>query len=234
MPYTADELISNAFYLSKVVSRGTQVVCGDQSSEGLMLLNNLLGMKTANSRLIPYFNEYSLNLIYNTEKYFIPNLIEAETITFYLDTVRFSMLKQSRKRYFGTPRAENIQSLPYNWHTERCFGGSNLFIYFKPNVAYPMKIWGKFQLASVTQFQDLSLTLDPYYIEYLRYALAELICSEYGITMQPQAYEKLKEYEAMIADISPMDLSACKLSTLSGDSHINWGQVNIGRGYTYP
>lgn len=232
MAYTARKLIINSYYLSGIVSRGLQSVSGEQLTDGLDLLNALLAVKSIHQNLVPYYREYSINAVIGQEIYNIPALIEAETLTFNIGSVRYSMMALPRNKYFGTGRVDNIQSLPFDWHYERCLGGSNLYIYFNPNVTYPMKIWGKFGLTSVADENvDLSLTYDAFYIEYLRYALAEYICAEYNITFQPQSQKKLNEIEAQLSYVSPKDLTIQKLTTLSAATGFNWGDVNIGKGW---
>lgn len=233
MTYTATQLITNAYYLTGIVSRDLQTISGSQLNDGLYLLNELLDVKSANTRLIPYFTKYSLTLVLNQEQYFVPNLIETEVMNFYIDTVRYQMFPLNRRAYFGSARVENIQSLPFNYHVERTLGGSNVFVYFFPSAQVtliPAQIWGKFGLTDVTFNQDLSLTYDKFYIAYLRYALGDYICGEYNITLQPQALSRLKQLEQIISDISPVDLTIGKLSMFGGDGGLNWGDVNIGDG----
>jgi hypothetical protein len=234
MTYTAKKLITKAYYLSGIASRTLQTVTADQLSEGLDLLNGLLAAKTAHQRLIPYFEEYSFPAVIGQEKYFIPGLIAVDTFVFYIGSVRFSMLELQRRDYFGSPRVDNVQSLPYNWHIERTIGGSNLFIYFVPNTNYPLRIVGKFGLDSITDENvDLSTIYDQYYIEYLRYALAEYICADNNITFQPQSQQKLNELEKILTDISPMDLSIKKMSTLTttSDRCDIYLDANIAKGW---
>jgi hypothetical protein len=232
MAYTAVQLITRAYYLSQVVSRELETVSGQQISDGLTWLNALLSLKSAHSRLIPYYMEYDLVAIPNQEEYFIPNLIQPETMTFNIGPVRYSMAPTSRKPYFGSGRVDNIGSLPFSWHFERCLGGSNIFLYFLPAGEYPLKIWGRFGFTDVTLEQDLELTYDEFYIDYLRYRLAKRICSEFGIPLQPQADQELAELEEAITDVSPPDLSLTKWTSLGQDSSgINWGDINIGKGW---
>jgi hypothetical protein len=232
MAYTTTELITRAWYLSGIVSRDLETVSGDQLNDGLQMLNSVLAMKTANQRLIPYYKKYNLNGVVGQEKYFIPKLIEIETFTFFIQSVRYSTIGRGRKEYFGSPRVDGINSLPFNWHVERTLDGSDLYIYFTPDQTYPMEIWGKFSLTGVVLGEDLSLTLDQFYIEYLRYALAEYMCQEYNVNLQPSVVKKLTEFESIIVDISPLDLRMQKNSTLNGYQTINYAQVNIGKGYT--
>lgn len=231
MAYTVTELINRAYYLSQVVSRELQTVTGPQIADALVWLNALLSLKSAYSRVIPYYQQYEFNAVIGQEEYFVPNLVQAETLTFNIGPVRYSTQPTSRRSYFGTGRVDNIQSLPFNWHFERCLGGSNVFLYFVPDAAYPIKIWGKFGFENVELGQDLLLTYDEYYIDYLRYRLAMRICSEYGIPMQPQAVSELRELEEAMMDVSPPDMTLTKYSTLQGTTGINWGDINIGRGW---
>jgi hypothetical protein len=231
MAYPVVQLITNSYYLSGILSRGLQSVTGDQLADGLNLLNAWIAVKTANKRLIPYYTVYDFTAVIGQEMYFIPNLISCETFTFFIGPVRYSMLPQKRITYFGSGRIQNIESLPYSWHIERTLNGANLYIYFLPNIAYPLEISGKFALASVALNQDLELTLDQYYIEYLRYGLAEQICAEYNIPLQPQAYARLRELEKIITDISPADFQMQKMSSLQENVSFNYADVNIGRGW---
>lgn len=231
MAYTVTELITRAYYLSQVVSRELETVSGQQLDDALIWLNALLSLKSANSRLIPYYSEYELDLVEAQEEYFIPNLIQPETFTFNIGPVRYSTQPTARRAYFGSGRVDNITSLPFNVHYERVLGGSNLFMYFLPNSNYPAKIWGKFGFDNVTLNQNLLLLYDEYYIDYLRYRLAMRICSEFGIPMQPQAAEELAELEDSMSDVSPPDMTLTKWSSLQGTTGLNWGDINIGRGW---
>jgi hypothetical protein len=232
MAYTARDLITKSYYLSGIVARNLQTVSGGQLSDGLDLLNDLLAVKTADQRLIPYYREQAITAVIGQEKYFVTDLIAVETFTFNIGSVRYSTTPATRKQYFGTGRVDTIQSLPYNWHIERKLGGADLYIYFLPNTAYPMKIWGKFGLTAVaTENVDLSLTYDRFYRVYLKYALAEYICAEYNIVFQPQSAQKLKELENELIYISPNDLTIQKFSTLQSDTGINYADVNLGRGW---
>ena len=232
MSYTARKLITQAYYLSGVGSRDFETISGDKLSNGLDLLNGLLAVKTAQQQLIPYYREHSITAVIGQEKYNVTNLIAVETFTFNIGSVRYSMLSQTRGVYFGNGRVDNIQSLPYNWHAERVLGGTDLYIYFSPNTAYPMKIWGKFGLDEApTENFDLLTVYDKFYIEYLRFGLAEYICSDANIMLAPQSQKKLDEIENILIDISPKDLRITKLSSLQSQAGLNYGDVNCGNGW---
>jgi len=233
MAYTALQLITRAYYLSGIVGRQYQTVSGDELQDGLFLLNDLLAEKGGDISLIPYYTEYSFSGVIGQEKYFVPNLVTPETLTFYINNVRYSTMHVPRDMYFGTPRADGVNSLPNSWHVERTVGGSNLYIYFTPDQAYPMKLWGKFALTSVaTPYQDLSLAYDRSYLTYLRYALAEYICLEYRYPFPPEHLKKLRDLEYQFRNMSPPDLTISKLSTFRKTGFYNYADVNLGKGWT--
>lgn len=232
MPYTAGELITRAYYLSGVVSRDFQSVSGGQKTDGLNLLNEALAEEAMTGELIPYYKEYSLNAIAGQEKYFIPNLIQVDTFTFNIGTVRYPTEVQQRRKYFGRGRSDNIQSLPFTYHIERVLGGSDLYIYFLPKEAYPLKIWGKFAFDDIaTTCEDLSLIFDKYFIKYLTYTLAEDICEENQIPFPPEAQKKLSSLGEQLTYISPPDLTTKKYSSLGGRETVNYAYANLGTGW---
>lgn len=232
MAYTTLKLINNAHYESGIVSRGFETVSGQQAIDGLDFLNDLIADKTVENGLIPYYQEYDFTAVTGQERYFIADLITIDTFVFFIDTVRYQTENRGRREYFGTSRADNIQSLPGSWHMERCFGGANLYIYFKPNTTYPLTIWGQFRLQQVTINQDLSLTLDRFYINYLKFDLAARLCAEYNYTVPPGVRQALEQYEDNISKKSgPLDLRLIKLSSLQRRGGINYAQVNLGHGW---
>jgi len=233
MSYTALQLITKSYYLSQIVSRGLQTVSGEQITDGLALLNALLEVKGSDIRLIPYFQRYAFPLVAGQEEYFIPNLLAIESLTFNLGDVRFPMDKIHRKQYFGNGRVDNITNLPFSWHVERELGGSRIFVYYLPGDAYIAKLTGKFSLTDVNLNTDLSLVYDLYYIEYLRFALAEYICADWGATFPDQAAMKYKEIRKKLLDVSPPDLTIQKVSYFNTNSVLDWQAINLGRGW-YP
>jgi hypothetical protein len=234
MTYTVTQLITNAWYTSGIVARNLQSVTGDQLYDGLSMLNDVLGIKTANSPLIPYYTVYDGVFVPGQEKYFIPNLVQADSLTFTIDTVRYSTSTVSRRNYFGSPRVNNIDSLPFSYTLVRVLGGTDLYVYFNPSNAFDFQIVGQFGLTEIASNQlllDLDTMYDRFYIVYLRYALAEYMTEEYAQTFPPGARQKLREFESVIRDINPLDLSMKKMSSLAGGGGINYGDINIGRGW---
>lgn len=232
MAYSALTLITRAWYLSGIVARNLETVSGDQTTDGLFLLNVLLDFKASDMRLIPYFTRYAGLFVPGQEIYFIPNLYAIETMTFNMGEVRYPMTSITRDIYFGNGRIDNILSLPFQYHIERALHGSNVYVYFVPNQAYVFNLSGKFALTNVSLMQDMSINYDGFYLEYLRYALAKMYCNEYNITFDPGKEALLKQYEKKLMDVSPPDLTISKMNFMNGEVSMNWAQANIGRGWT--
>lgn len=337
MAYTVANLITDAYYISGIVSREFETVSGQQGNVGLHVLNNILTDKAIEKDMIPYYLKYNFNAVPGQGTYFIPNLEEIDTLVFYLSNVRYQMRQVDRIAFKGSSRAENISSLPFNWNIERCLGGSNISLYFFPDQAYPMEAWGLFRLGHVTMQQDLafggslaalglltfsgtgtlgagqlvvngidlqgvyatpnafvnyintgviqnvtavylasqltfvnsvtgstilitttgggdplntitfanfstitgplsityvSAGLDEFYVSYLKFALADRLCTEYNFIVPPGAAKQLEQYQRWISKRSGgLDLNIKKISTLTNTNPLNYGQVNIGKGW---
>jgi hypothetical protein len=345
MPYSVLDLITKAYYISGIVGRDFQTLSGSQLATGLGVLNDILDDKVIETDMVPYWTtQYQWPATVGQQKYFIPNLIRVETLVFFINTVRYNTSEVARDRYFGSARAENIQSLPFTWHQERTLGGVNIFLYFFPQENYTMEISGLFRLYEVylnqqldlqstvanlgtatvagtgnfgagqlvvngvdlagtyatvgalvayvntgiipnitaaivgTQFQltapaprfsigsfNINITtlgsegsvnninfvnfstitgpnnvtyfpqgLERFYINYLKYALAVRVCTEFNYTVPPEAAKQLLTYEELISKRSaPIDLTNATITTLTDEAgFISYGQVNIGRGWT--
>lgn len=231
MAFTARDLITRSSYLSGILARSLDTVPGNLIADGLNLLNALLDFKTIEVDLIPYYTVYNMTSVVGQEAYFIENLYEIESLTFEYDTVRYSTYYTPRSIYFGSPRVNNISSLPFAWYFNRGLKGGTLYIYFLPQLPFPLQIVGKFGLTDVTLDTDLTTVYDKSYIEYLRYALAEYMCNEYNISFSPENKEKLISMQRTLMYISPPDLSVKKISILRNGPGFNWGDINIGIGY---
>lgn len=231
MAYTARQLITRSWYLSGIVARGLQSVSGDQISDGLFLLNALLDWKSVDTALIPYYTYYEFDATTNQESYFIENLYDIELVTFNIGTVRYSMSESTRREYFGSARVDDISTLPFNWNFNRSVGGGTLSFYFKPAGDYRIKLMGKFGLTNVTLDTDMEAIYDRAYIEYLRFGLAEYMCSEYGILFNPKSEKILRKIEHQLLYVSPPDLSMNKGSMLAQGTVLNFGQINLGNGF---
>lgn len=156
MTDSVTQLITEAYYDSSVVSRQFETIQGYQLSDGLLWLNQLLGDKAMDSGDIPYITQqYPFYGVVGQETYFIPDCISIDALVFYIGSVRYQMNYVDRNRYFGSPRANNINALPVSYTYERVKGGVNLWVYFPPQQAYLFNVTGNFFIQNVALNQDL-------------------------------------------------------------------------------
>ena len=247
-PCLARDLINRAWFLSGIVGRNLQFPTGEQTSDGLFLLNALLDFKQIETDLIPYWTYIEFEALPRQEYYFLPYVAAIESLTFNINVIRYPMESVTRRNYYGSARVDNISTLPFSWNYNRALGGGNLALYFKPATCYPLKAMVKLFLTDVCLDTDMSNVSEcvPYrfvnssnqgydssYLEYLRYALAEFMCSEFGVIFNPQSAKILESYKRKLMYISPPDLSIIKQSILNNNEQIgyNYGDINIGRGF---
>jgi hypothetical protein len=232
MALLTSDLISESYYLSSIISRDFETPTGSQTSDGLSLLNDVLADRTIDHGTIPYTDKLTMPAVQGQSVYFIDNLIDLEVFVFYINSLRFQTLNQQRKEFFGSFRATDINSLPFNWHVERKLNGANLYLYFVPDTNYPLELWGQFRLSSVTLMQDLSLTIDRFYTNFLKYLLAERLCQFNSYRVPPDVATQLeKYYEWINNNTNVLDLRTEKFSSLSGSGAINYGIVNLSGGW---
>lgn len=246
MVYTVTQLITDAYYTSGVVGREFETISGTQENDGLIWLNSLLSKKTADKGAIPYFTRLDNFMVAGQEMYFIPGLIRADTVTFFIsgnqppsppnNVVRYAIRQVDRKYYWATPRANNIMSLPYIYTIERQLGGANIYFYFLPNQPYQYEMWGLFSLLSVTLNQDLQLTLDQFYIDFLKFELAKRICVEFNFAFPPGPADELSSYQLIIDSREQrMDLFQQTISPLTQTTDgLNYAWANLGTGWYVP
>lgn len=86
-------------------------------------------------------------------------------------------------------------------------------------------------VSNYTFLQSQNAGYDNAYLEYMRYALAQYMCSEYGILFNPESEKILMKMARKLMYESPPDLSRRTYSILSEFPGFNWGDVSIGRGY---
>ncbi len=72
---------------------------------------------------------------------------------------------------------------------------------------------------------------DRSYIEYLRYALAQYMCSEFGVSFNAESKDMMNKLAMKLMYVSPPDLSMIKSSVLTSAAGLNYGDINIGRGW---
>lgn len=229
------QVISRAYILSGLVSRSLNTVNREQSSDGLDLLNLLMGEINIQPDYIPYFSLQTMTTVEGQEQYFFENVAEVMTLTYVLNNVRYAVTQDNRNHYFGSPRAENISSLPFRWYSERVVGGTQVYLYFFPSQSLVLNLKCKMFLPTLTVADldtDLSTIYDLSYQSYLIYLLTKKICQWNKISVNPEVLEELKRFQQIMDDMNPKDLTVHKQYSLSKGESLTYADVNFGRGWT--
>jgi len=230
----AGTLITKAYYLSGIVPRNFETVSKDELADGVNLLNDVLSEINTTGSYIPYFSYPQISCVVGQEEYFIENAVDIFTATFNIGPVRYEMYQDTLRHYYGSPRVDNVNALPFNWFWERVNGGIKVSVYFKPQDTYVMKFKCKVGLSNVTSNTELSDTFDDYYQLFLKYKLVDYICDFYNVSNPPKIEVKLKKFENIFTDLNAYDFSIKKVVTSSQTSSLTYAQVNLGKGWTAP
>jgi hypothetical protein len=224
-------LISNAYYLSGILSRGFETISSEQTTDGLELLNDIIAEKSITTSLIPYYSHTTFDTVEGQSEYEVPGLMDIRELTFSIDNVRYQMTRDSQSRFFGAGRVENLESLPFHYYAERQLDKMIIYLYFVPDQAYEMKITGKYKLQELELYEELNDKLDRFYQSYLKYLLAKRICDFYGQSYPQSLEPTLIGLEAQIDKMVGVDLTVKTKSMFDG-AVFNYGQANLGRGWT--
>lgn len=230
MPITALKLITEAYYLAGITSREIETVSQPQISDGLNALNDILAVMRVDIDHIPYYDQIEFNTVSGQEMYHVANLVSIETLTFNLNTVRFSTYKNSRDKYFGSSRSDILQTLPFGFFAERKLNGMNIYFYPIPNAAYPIKVNGKIWMNNVELMTNLSALFDDFYCVYLKYKICDYLCQMYNQSVPPLVARELVKLEELTRDISPKDLTIQRASPFNCQAGVNWAMVNLCKG----
>ena len=229
------ELISRAYIFSGIVARGLNSVSAQQGADGLFLLNLLMGEIVIQPDYIPYYSFVTLTTVPGQEQYFFNNVASVETVTFLLNNVRYSLNLDNRRHYFGSPRAENISSLPFRVYHERVLNGTQVYLYFFPSQELVLQLKCKTFLPTLSVENldtDLNTLYDTSYQSYLMYLLVKKICQWNKITMNPEIQRELSRFQQIMDDMNPNDYTIHKSYSLSKGESLTYADVNFGRGWT--
>lgn len=227
------ELISNSFYLSGIVARGLQTVTGEQTSDGLTILNDILAEMNTTSNFILYYSHTTFNTVAGQSEYVIDDLVDLTQLTFNINDVRFEMERDTQYTFFGQGRVDNLRSLPFHYYAERHTDGTKIYLYFVPDAVYQMNITGKYGLNDVTLTQDLTDVFDRFYLSYLKHLLAKRLCDFYGEQLNESVLGTLQALESKIDRMVGVDLSIRRKSMF--DKHgFNYAQANFKNGWDVP
>lgn len=232
MAYLASQLLVKALRTTGLAPADI----GNQPTSRMMvdaldLLNEILSQINSDGALLPYTTTTFIDLTAGQQTYQIPNLIQWQAIAYYLQDIRYTLYYSARTDYYSSNRADNILSLPYQFHVERTLGGSEISMYFFPQEDYPLQITGLFGFNSVNMGQDISNLFDTYYLKYLRLQLADSICNYYNVPLPANSARELMVIKKQIKRLNNPDLSAQVVPLMGGANFPSYAQANFRNGF---
>lgn len=225
------QLISDGYFTSGIVGRGFQSVSGQQSEDGLRMLNQIILEKSMDSVFLPYDTHAQVTMVPGQEVYYVSGLIRLNTLTFNQGTVRYPLIRDNINRYFATGRVDDVQSLPVHYFAERALGGMKLYFYFVPSSDFVLNIDGRYSYSKVAYNEDLNLHFDDFQILYFQYKLAERICDFYTVPFSEEAKQQLNNLERRFNNLSGEDLSITKYSMSTVRDPYNYAWAILGKGW---
>lgn len=212
------EIVNRAKYVSNLQSN----IEPDFEKSGIFWLNRVIGLKSIQKMLNPYYKTISFQTEPQKYQYFIRDLIEPVTLRYFLQNVPYTLLRIGRNQYFGGAIFKNIQSLPTTWHPEKVPNGYNIYLYLPPAYELTFELMGKFNIPSVIDEEfELDEILDDWYQTFLIFELAEILCLNNKITMPPSANQYLIKLRREIACNNLPDTTQISLSVFNGRSSTN-------------
>lgn len=209
-------LITNAYYQSQIVARELEQVSGAQLQDGLRLLNVLLNNQNSAASRIPYTSDTTLNTVVGQETYFIPGLISLETASYDLGGVLYRLILETTINYKSRNRVRDLKTILSSLYLDRKLGGSDIQFYPLPDQVYEVILTGTFFLNSVVLATDIESILDLYYINFLEYALAELLCIFNRVPVPVGLVKEVKKHEHNLRELPGADLTPQKIHNFRG------------------
>lgn len=231
MPYTALQLISDAFFDSGIRDATFNVPSAEDNQRGLRALNQILNLTSVNLDYIPYYTRGTFTATGGVSEYTLQNVYLIDLLTFNMSQVRYNSRYLTRFEFFGTNRANNIQSLPLTYTFERTLNGIKIYLYPIPDQTYVFDYSAKQKLTNPDYATDLTQYFDDYFIQYLEFETALLLCSKYGASPPPLIAERVSELRRVIMTPSPVDMTSRTTNLLGSGVSPNWAQITIGKGW---
>jgi hypothetical protein len=184
---TAKEFVQDAYQLISANSP-TVPLQGNDMSKGIHFLNNLLKFYSSSALLLTISKKITFQLqigqqfvTFGDPSYLpLPNVTQGrlanlENAWLELDGVDYPLIDESRNVFFGSYKYEPQQGLPRFVIITNDTNLTTMQFYPSASQVYDVFVYGKFQLAYISENSDMS-SLPQYYQRFLLFALARDLC----------------------------------------------------------
>lgn len=206
-PATANQIINEAFHMIGELSPD-EIIKAPALKTGLIRLNRMLEWYATKGVYIPFFTEFTFQMVAGQKEYTVSNvitanitaerIIELDFVNLERDNVNYPVRIVPETEIYTNVVYQNTQSIPALVTLVRQVRFSKLVFYPVPDNAYTCIVRGKSMLDKIELFDDLE-ELPPYYFRFLEYALARELLNFYPSANWSPMMEK--EYQIMFKDI---------------------------------
>lgn len=226
------EIVNKAIYLSGLSSRVLDEPQPEYSADGLRWLNGFLAELGMTGREIPFITTYVFNAVVGQQTYFVPGLIDTDSVTFELGKVRYSMERVFNNNFYATARVNSVNSLMYKYYVQRLPNGSNIDFYFFPSQNFPIHVRGRFSYPPLTYDTQMDTIVDGGTQDFFIYKIAQRLCGYYGQMFSDANNAELARLEDYVRNMNAPDTTFQARMILCRNDLLNWGQINFGRGWS--
>jgi hypothetical protein len=209
------ELITSAYGLSGVVSKGFEEINPDQLEDGILWLNVVTSEKKIRSGAIPFRKaaDDEVELKPSVEKYIIPDLVSLSSLTFTDENnLRYGLDSSTYNEYFSSSRLNTTTGLPSNYYAEREDFGMAIYFFPLPNKTYTLQIRGKFGLLRRTMATlNVEYLYEDFFLGLIIFELAKKLALANDEVWSPE-----KEMERQKVSSQVYNMIGCDLSKRSG------------------
>lgn len=227
---TAKQFVQDAYQLISA-SSPTVPLHGNDMAKGIHFLNNLLKFYSSSSLLLTISKKISFEVQIGqqfvtfgdpsytpTPDVTVGRLANLENAWLELDGVDYPLIDESRNVFFGSYKYEPQQGLPRFIIIVNDTNLTTMQLYPSPSQIYQVFVYGKFQLAYISENDDMS-SLPQYYQRFLLFALARDLAFFKG---RSTAWDKKLEdmYQEALDDME--SVTSCNLVIdTANESYLN-------------
>lgn len=235
MTRTVNRLIEQAFRKAGLFSQD-RMIKGYKITEALDMLNDILDENSADTTYVAFYEILQFPMVPGQRIYTIGRnlgndvdhnrLVELKHVALIASGARYPVRVVDDYDYYAVIYYESAQGRPASVFYQNDIAQTTLTFVAKPDIAYTCELKCKSILSGLSLNTDIT-NVPPYYLQYLKYALAKELALEYlpsnWTAFHEKRYQKLEDHLRTMADV---DFSLRLSNALIGRRQ--WYYNNLG------
>jgi hypothetical protein len=235
MARTVNRLIEQAFRKAGLFTQD-RIIQGYKINEALDMLNDILDENSSEMSYVAFYEVFTFAMTPGQREYTIGRnvgndvdhnrIVALKQVSLIASGARYPVNIISDNDYYSVIYYESAQGRPSSVFFQNEIGQSNLIFISKPDIAYDCEIKAKFILSNLALNTDIT-NVPPYYLQYLKYALAKELALEYLPANWTAAHEsRFKKLENHLRMMNDYDVDLRLSNALIGRRQ--WYYNNLG------